>query len=89
MRLRDLARLAGGDQPGQPGSVLVQSLQRGGAFRQAVLSAEQIMDPDSLLALRVNGADLSPDHGFPARVIVPANPGVHNTKWVASLSFRS
>jgi DMSO/TMAO reductase YedYZ molybdopterin-dependent catalytic subunit len=47
------------------------------------------MDPDSLLALRVNGADLSLDHGYPARVIVPAAPGVHNTKWVTSLTFTS
>jgi DMSO/TMAO reductase YedYZ molybdopterin-dependent catalytic subunit len=86
VRLRDLARLAGVTRPA---SVLVRSLQRGGAFSQAVLSAEQIMDPDSLLALRVNGADLSLDHGYPARVIVPDNPGVHNTKWVASLTFRS
>jgi DMSO/TMAO reductase YedYZ molybdopterin-dependent catalytic subunit len=85
VRLGDLARLAG---VSRPASVLVRSLQRGGAFSQAVLSADQIMDPDSLLALRVNGADLSPDHGYPARVIVPANPGVHNTKWVASLTFR-
>ena len=84
--MRDLARVAGVTHPA---TVLVRSLQRGGAFSQAVLSAEQIMDPDSLLALRVNGADLSPDHGYPARVIVPANPGVHNTKWVASLTFRS
>jgi DMSO/TMAO reductase YedYZ molybdopterin-dependent catalytic subunit len=86
VRLRDLARLAG---IARPGSVLVQSLQRGGAFGRAALSTEQIMDPDSLLALRVNGADLSFDHGYPARVIVPANPGVHNTKWVTSLTFRS
>jgi DMSO/TMAO reductase YedYZ molybdopterin-dependent catalytic subunit len=86
VRLRDLARLAGVTHPA---SVLVRSLQRGGAFSQAALSAGQIMDPDSLLALRVNGADLSPNHGYPARVIVPANPGVHNTKWVASLTFRS
>jgi DMSO/TMAO reductase YedYZ molybdopterin-dependent catalytic subunit len=86
VRLRDLARLAGVTHPA---TVLVRSLQRGGAFSQAALSAGQIMDPDSLLALRVNGADLSPDHGYPARVIVPANPGVHNTKWVASLTFRS
>jgi len=86
VRLRDLARLAG---TAQPASVLVESLERGGTFRQAVLSSGQIMDPDSLLALRVNGADLSLDHGYPARVIVPANPGVHNTKWVASLTFRS
>jgi len=35
----------------------------------------------------VNGSDLSLDHGFPARVIVPALPGVHNTKWVRSITF--
>jgi DMSO/TMAO reductase YedYZ molybdopterin-dependent catalytic subunit len=86
VRLRDLALMAG---VAHPASVLVQSLQNGGAFGQAVLSAGQIMDPDSLLALSVNGADLTPDHGYPARVIVPAIPGVHNTKWVASLTFRA
>jgi DMSO/TMAO reductase YedYZ molybdopterin-dependent catalytic subunit len=85
VRLRDLARLAGVTSPS---SVLVRSLERDGAFSQTVLSAGQVMNPDSLLALRVNGADLSPDHGYPARVIVPANPGVHNTKWVARLTFR-
>jgi DMSO/TMAO reductase YedYZ molybdopterin-dependent catalytic subunit len=84
VRLRDLARLAGADQPA---SVLVNSLEINGAFNRVVLSAGQIMDPDSLLALHVNGADLSPDHGYPARVIVPASPGVHNTKWVASMTF--
>jgi DMSO/TMAO reductase YedYZ molybdopterin-dependent catalytic subunit len=86
VRLRDLARLAGVTQPA---SVLVNSLERAGAFNRVVLSAGQIMDPDSLLAFRVNGADLSPDHGYPARVIVPASPGVHNTKWVASMTFAS
>jgi DMSO/TMAO reductase YedYZ molybdopterin-dependent catalytic subunit len=85
VRLRDLARRVGLDSPA---SVLVQSLQRGGAFSRVVLSAGQVMDPDSLLALKVNGADLSPDHGYPARVIVPAAPGVHNTKWVASMTFQ-
>jgi DMSO/TMAO reductase YedYZ molybdopterin-dependent catalytic subunit len=86
VRLGDLARLAGVNRPS---SVLVRSLERGGVFSQVVLSAGQIMDPESLLALRVNGTDLTPDHGYPARVIVPASPGVHCTKWVASLTFRS
>jgi DMSO/TMAO reductase YedYZ molybdopterin-dependent catalytic subunit len=40
-----------------------------------------------MLALRVNGADLSRDHGYPARAIVPAAPGVHNTKWVKKITF--
>jgi DMSO/TMAO reductase YedYZ molybdopterin-dependent catalytic subunit len=86
IRLRDLAAMAGVPNPS---SVLVQSLQRTEGFSQAVLSQGQILDPDSLLALRVNGADLTLDHGYPARIIVPACPGVHCTKWVTLMSFRS
>jgi DMSO/TMAO reductase YedYZ molybdopterin-dependent catalytic subunit len=86
VRLRDLARLAGIPAPS---SVLVESLEKGGAFASTRLADNQIADGDSLLALRVNGADLSLDHGFPARVIVPANPGVHNTKWVTRMTFAS
>jgi DMSO/TMAO reductase YedYZ molybdopterin-dependent catalytic subunit len=85
VRLRDLAHLV--DMP-RPGSVLVESLERGG-FGSTTLRENQILNSDSLLALVVNGADLSLDHGFPARVIVPDNPGVHNTKWVTSLRFQA
>jgi DMSO/TMAO reductase YedYZ molybdopterin-dependent catalytic subunit len=84
--LADLAALAG-VEAGADVEVLVESLQAGGAFNQATLAANQVLDPRSLLALRVNGADLSLDHGFPARVIVPAMPGVHNTKWVRRMTF--
>lgn len=86
VRLADLAALAGVDS-GSDAEVLVESLQEGGAFSQATLAANQIFDSRSLLALRVNGADLSPDHGYPARIIVPALPGVHNTKWVERMTF--
>lgn len=85
VRLRDLAALVG--HGGDPPDVLVESLQRHGSFRRAALRANQVADSRSLLALYVNGEDLSPDHGFPARVVVPAAPGVLNTKWVASLTF--
>ncbi|MCV7217515.1 molybdopterin-dependent oxidoreductase [Mycobacterium crocinum] len=83
--LRDLARLAGVPNPR---SAYVRSLERYG-FNQATLQDNQVLHPDALLALRVNGADLSPNHGYPARIIVPALPGVHNTKWVASIDFRA
>ncbi|MDQ2706776.1 MAG: molybdopterin-dependent oxidoreductase [Actinomycetota bacterium] len=86
VRLGDLAALAG--MP-TPGSAMVTSLEKAGAFNHAVLQANQILDPDALLALRVNGAELTPDHGYPARIIVPALPGVHNTKWVSTIDFRS
>ncbi|MCG0287545.1 molybdopterin-dependent oxidoreductase [Streptomyces sp. PSAA01] len=85
VRLADLAALVG--HADRPPRVLVESVQRHGSFRRVVLSDVQVRDPRSLLALRVNGADLSPDHGFPARVIVPGAPGVHNTKWVGRLTF--
>lgn len=85
VRLRDLAALVGHD--GDPPDVFVESLQRRGSFRHAALRANQVADGRSLLALHVNGEALSPDHGFPARVIVPAAPGVMNTKWVARLTF--
>lgn len=84
VRLRDLAALVGHDDPTD---VFVESLQRVGAFRRAALRANQVADERSLLALTVNGEDLSPDHGYPARVIVPAAPGVLNTKWVARMTF--
>ena len=84
VRLRDLAAAAGVPRPG---SAFVASLEQG-PFAQATLTAGQVTDPDALLALQVNGVDLSLDHGFPARIIVPALPGVHCTKWVRSIDFR-
>jgi DMSO/TMAO reductase YedYZ molybdopterin-dependent catalytic subunit len=91
VRLADLAAAAGVPAPL---SARVQSLQktaddRIGDYSRAVLQANQVLNPDSLLALRVNGVDLSPDHGYPARIIVPALPGVHNTKWVSSIDFQN
>jgi DMSO/TMAO reductase YedYZ molybdopterin-dependent catalytic subunit len=86
VRLRDLAARAGVPEPV---SAFVRSIERRGGFNRATLQANQVTHPDSLLALRVNGADLSPDHGYPARVIVPGLPGVHNTKWVGSIEFRA
>jgi DMSO/TMAO reductase YedYZ molybdopterin-dependent catalytic subunit len=86
VRLRDLAALTGVPSPG---SARVTSLERFGPFGAATLQSNQVLDPDALLALKVNGVDLSLDHGYPARIIVPALPGVHNTKWVSSIEFRN
>lgn len=84
VRLTDLARLAGVNQPG---GARVESIERTGSFKAADLSGAQVNDPRSMLALRVNGTGLSRDHGYPARTIIPAAPGVHNTKWVNKISF--
>ena len=84
VRLADLADLVGAS----PAAILeVRSLQPAGPFRQTAYTAEQVRDDQALLALRVNGVDLSLDHGYPARIIIPALPGVHCTKWLASMRF--
>jgi DMSO/TMAO reductase YedYZ molybdopterin-dependent catalytic subunit len=84
VRLLDLARLA--DVPA--GAILhAASLQNGGPNASASIGYEQWSDPRALLALRVNGAELSPDHGYPARVILSGAPGLYNTKWVRELRF--
>jgi DMSO/TMAO reductase YedYZ molybdopterin-dependent catalytic subunit len=84
VRIADLARAAG-----RPDATrcFVESLQPGGILREATLTRDQLHADSSLLALGVDGEDLSLDHGYPARVIVPALPGVHNTKWVARMTF--
>jgi DMSO/TMAO reductase YedYZ molybdopterin-dependent catalytic subunit len=84
VRLSDLAELA---EAQGPNTLRVDSIETNGTFRQTTLNPGQVQDPRSLLALRVNGFDLSLDHGFPARLIVPALPGVHCTKWVRMLRF--
>ncbi|WP_222847689.1 molybdopterin-dependent oxidoreductase [Nocardioides dongxiaopingii] len=86
VRLRDLARLAGVTDPS---SARVDSIQESGLFRAASLQANQVAHADSMLALQVDGADLTLDHGYPARIMVPAIPGVHCTKWVGTIDFEA
>ena len=85
VRLRDLAAAVGVQNLV---SARVESFERFGAFKSVQFTAEQMLHPDSLLALRVNGVDLTLDHGFPARIMMPGIPGVHTTKWVETIEFR-
>ena len=78
--LADLARLVGRDNPGP-------SQLKALGYGNVILAGSQITAADSLLALRVNGADLSLDHGYPARVIVPSAPGTHQLKWMTEIVF--
>ncbi|GAA4919405.1 molybdopterin-dependent oxidoreductase [Streptomyces coeruleoprunus] len=82
VRVMDLLERA--DAP--PGAwVRVVSLERRGAYKVMEMGRTYARDPLTLLALRLNGQVLSPDHGFPARIIAPNRPGVWQTKWVTRL----
>ena len=78
--LRDLLAAAGAPAGT---TVTVVSLQDQDApYSSALVEGAQVTDPDTLLALELNGAPLDIDHGFPLRLIGPNRPGVLQTKWV-------
>jgi DMSO/TMAO reductase YedYZ molybdopterin-dependent catalytic subunit len=49
----------------------------------------QAADPDTLVALTVEGETLALDHGYPARLIGPARPGVMQTKWLREIEVHA
>jgi len=87
VRLRDLVDLLGMNP--DEAHVQVESMQGGGRYRESNLPPAHVRDPLTLIALRVNGEVLHPDHGYPARLIAPNRPGVLQTKWVGRITVRS
>ncbi|WP_433686425.1 molybdopterin-dependent oxidoreductase [Micromonospora carbonacea] len=86
VRLRDLVALVGGDP--DRASVLVESLEIAGRYRTSTVAPAHVRDPLTLIALRLDGEPMHPDHGYPARLIAPNRPGVLQTKWVGSITVR-
>jgi DMSO/TMAO reductase YedYZ molybdopterin-dependent catalytic subunit len=66
-------------------AVDVESLQPGGRYRRSRLEPSHAADPDTILAMAVNGEPLHIDHGYPVRLVGPNRPGVMQTKWVSKL----
>jgi DMSO/TMAO reductase YedYZ molybdopterin-dependent catalytic subunit len=80
-RLKDLLAMAGI----KPGSTKV-------AFHAADGYTDSIhlgkaLDPLTLLAYTINGQPLPPEHGFPARMIVPGIYGMKHCKWITQLEI--
>lgn len=44
--------------------------------------------PEVLLAWAMNGEALSPEHGFPVRVVVPGYAGARSPKWLARITVQ-
>lgn len=82
VRLAELLDLVGAPADA---ALRVRSLQQQGAFGVTQIPASFARDPLTLLALQLNGEDLTIDHGFPCRLIAPNRPGVFQTKWVTRI----
>jgi len=49
------------------------------------LPLAKALNPDTLLAFKMNGAELPPSHGFPVRAVVPGWYGVASVKWLTRI----
>ncbi|MGE0529570.1 MAG: sulfite oxidase, partial [Bdellovibrionales bacterium] len=49
------------------------------------LPLDKALHPDTLLALRMNGEPLTPEHGYPVRLLVPGWYGVASVKWLTRI----
>ena len=85
-RLRDLV-----DAVGAPtgANVRIRSLQTNSSYGVTMMQPEFVRDETTLVALEVDGGVLDIDHGYPARIIAPARPGVLQTKWLSRLEVLS
>jgi DMSO/TMAO reductase YedYZ molybdopterin-dependent catalytic subunit len=63
------------EEPKPPGAI---SYARG-------ISRTRAMQPDVLIAYQMNGRDLTPDHGYPMRAIVPGHYGMASVKWLTHI----
>ena len=51
------------------------------------LPLEAVLEGDAIIAFRHDGTDLSPDHGWPARLVVPGCYGWKSAKWLSVLEI--
>jgi len=53
----------------------------------AVVPLEETLKPGVLVALEMNGKPLEPEHGYPARLVIPHLYGWKSVKWIHRIVF--
>lgn len=80
---RELVRLAGGPAPGAR-FVMVYGHDRGWTTN---LPLDDFVAEDALVAILHDGETISPEHGGPARLIVPRLYAWKSAKWIAGIEL--
>ncbi len=58
----------------------------GGQYSDS-LSLQEALEPNTLLAYKLNGKDLLPENGYPLRLVIPRMYGYKGVKWVDRIVF--
>jgi DMSO/TMAO reductase YedYZ molybdopterin-dependent catalytic subunit len=82
VRVRDLMAVVGAPVGAR---LRFTSLEPRGVYRVTEMGPEFAQHETTLVALQLNGQTLDLDHGYPARLIAPARPGVLQTKWLSGV----
>jgi DMSO/TMAO reductase YedYZ molybdopterin-dependent catalytic subunit len=69
-----------------PKAKFVSFYATGGQYDDS-LSIQEALEPDTMLAYRVNEKDLSPENGFPLRLVIPRMYAYKSVKWVERIVF--
>ena len=100
-RLRDVLLRAGVNDPSEPGATenskghvafaCFQVECQDEKWYGGSIELERAMreDHDVILALEMNGKPLTPEHGFPVRVIVPGIAGARSVKWLDRITVQT
>jgi DMSO/TMAO reductase YedYZ molybdopterin-dependent catalytic subunit len=69
-----------------PKAKYVSFYATGGKYKDS-LSIQEALEPETMLAYRLNGKDLLSENGFPLRLIIPKMYGYKGVKWVERIVF--
>ncbi len=67
----------------QPGAVAINITAADGFYESVPL--QEAMDERCLLVYAMNGAPLTPEHGYPLRIYIPNHYGMKQPKWIANM----
>lgn len=63
----------------------IEFVMKGADWYETTLPVAEIMRPEVRLVHQMNGQPLTPDHGYPVRILIPGHYGQKQPKWIVGI----